>query len=106
MNDEYYQIFIDNFQGKEKYDIFNILSEKTEVLANKFLVDSSFIENKIYQILNYLKPKIYNENDKFNERYFNDVIAENIIKNNKILNELISKNLEKQALIIAALKNQ
>ena len=95
MNDEYYQIFIDNLQGKEKYNIFNILSEKTEFLAKKYIIESNFIDNKIYIILNYLQINIRNSKKEFNEKNCNAIIAENIIGNEKLKN-LIFKSLEIQ----------
>ena len=95
INDEYYQIFIDNFQGKEKYDIFSVLSEKTDILAKKYLLESDFIANKIYMVLYYLQIEIYNENENFNLNNCRAIIAENII-NNKTLKQLFLNNLEKQ----------
>ena len=104
INNEYNQIFIDNLQGKEKYDIFGILSTKTNTLAKTFLLDSNFIDNKIYIILNYLQIKILNENKEFNEHNCNAIIAENIIKNND-LKEFILHNLEKQGAKIKEIIN-
>ena len=95
LNDDYYQIFIDNLQGKEKYDIFNILSTKTNTLAKNFLLESKFVDNKIYTILNYLQIEILNKKKEFNEKNCNAIIAENII-NNKNLKDFLLHNLEKQ----------
>ena len=95
INDEYYQIFIDNLQGKEKYNIFNIISEETDFLANKYIVDSNFIENKIYTILNYLNINIVGGKKEFNEKNCSAVIAENIINNEKLRNFILN-SLENQ----------
>ena len=95
LDEDYYQIFIDNLKGKERYNIFDILSEKTEYLAKRFLIDSHFIENKIYAILNYLDININNECDEFNLKNCNNIIAEEII-NHEELKNLILNSLIKQ----------
>ena len=105
MNDDYYQIFIDNFNGKEKYDIFSLLSEKNEILSEKYLKDSNFIDNKIYLILYKINMKIINERDEFNLRNCYNVIAENVIEN-KYLKDLILINLKKQGSKIKEIVNE
>jgi len=105
INDNYYQIFIDNFNGKEKYDIFNILSEKKEILSKKYLKDSNFIDNKIYMILFNLNLKIINECTEFNLRNCYNIIVENIIRN-ICLKDLILNNLEKQGNNIKEIINE
>ena len=104
MNDEYYHIFIDNLRGKEKYNIFNILSEQTDLLAKKYIMNSNFIDNKIYIILNYLQINIRNSKKEFNEQNCNSIIAENIIGNEKLKN-LILTSLENQGKKIKGIIN-
>ena len=105
INDEFYQIFIDNLQGKENMDLFKVISQQTEQLTNEFLRESNFIENKIYAILNYIKYNILFETKEINNQNYIDVIAKKLIGNNKI-KELIKKNIEKQSKNISGLINE
>ena len=74
-------------------DIFKIISMKMEVLTKRFLVDTNFIEEKIYTILNYIKYEIIYETKELNMKNCTSLIAENIIGNER-LKELIIKNME------------
>jgi len=48
IDDNFFQIFIDNLQGKENVDILQIMQKKNEELAKEYLENSNFIEKKIY----------------------------------------------------------
>ena len=95
INDDFYQIFIDNLQGKENSDVFKILQKKNEELAKEYIENSNFIDNKIFTVLNYMKYTFYYETKSLNYKNYTSVIAEKIIKNNTI-KELIKKNLKVQ----------
>ena len=86
-------------------DIFKIISMKMEVLTKRFLVDTNFIEEKIYTILNYIKYEIIYETKELNMKNCTSLIAENIIGNER-LKELIIKNMEKQVQSIKGLINE
>ena len=45
INSKYDQIFIDNLQGKENSNVFNIMQKKNEELAKEYIDNSTFIEN-------------------------------------------------------------
>ncbi len=95
INDDYYQIFIDNIQGREDSDVFKILQKNNENLAKEYIEKSNFIENKIFTVLNYMKYKILYETKSLNLRNYTTEIAEKIIKNDKI-KELIQSNIKEQ----------
>ena len=94
IDDEYYQIFIDNLQGRENLDIFKILQKKEE-LAKEYIDNNDFIDNKIFTVLNYLKYKIIFETKTLNKKNYTSEMTEKII-NNKTIKELIIKNLRLQ----------
>ena len=94
LNNDYYQIFIDNLQGEKEIDIINLIANQ-EKLGNKFINNNNFIENNIYTILNYIRYNILNETDELNMKNCTLVIAENII-NNKTIKQYLLKNIEKQ----------
>ncbi len=95
LNDEYYQIFIDNLQGKEKVDLFKVVSKHSEKLSHDFLKDLNMIDNKIYFILNYMKYNVLFETKKINNINYINEIANRIIDNKK-LKDLLNKNILKQ----------
>ena len=95
INDDFYQIFIDNLQGKENSDVFKIMEKKNEELAKEYIDNSNFIENKIFQVLSYLKYTIYFETKELNLNNFTTALAEKII-NNEPLKQLLKKNLKAQ----------
>ena len=95
INDEYYQIFIDNLQGKTNSDVFKIMQMKNEQLATEYIENYNFIENKIFNILNYMRYTIYFQTGDLNYKNYTTRIAEELIKNNKI-KELIKKNIKAQ----------
>ena len=94
INDDFYQIFIDNLQGKQNLDIFKIASNQ-EIILKEFMKETNLLDNNIYTILNYIKINILNENKDLNMKNFIPAIAEKII-NNEIIKKLIIQNLEKQ----------
>ena len=98
MNEDYYQIFIDNLQGKENSDVLKIMEKKNE-LAKVYIDNSNFLENKIFTILNYMKYTILFETKELNMKNCTNVIAEKIIKNQTVKN-LINNNLKKQGKLI------
>ena len=98
INDSYYQIYIDNLQGKEDLNILKIM-EKKEDLPKHFLENKDFIDKKIYIVLNYLKYQILFETKLLNLRNITSEIAEKII-NNKYIKELLYKNIKLQGKVI------
>ena len=95
INSDYNQIFIDNLQGKENSDVLKIMQKKNEELAKEYIDNSTFIENKIFYVLSYMKYKILFETKDLNLNNFTTTIAEKII-NNETIKELIKKNLKAQ----------
>ena len=105
IDDEYYQIFIDNLQGKENLNVLQLLQKKNEdKLAQEYIEKSNFIENKIFTTLNYMKYTILFQTKELNIRNYTTEIAEKIIKNKKI-QELIMNNLKKQGKNIKGIIN-
>ena len=94
INDNYYQIFIDNLQGKQNLDIFQIVLNQ-KILEKKFLKETNFIDNNLYTILNYIKYNILYESNDLNMKNCIQIISDKII-NNKNIKELIFQNIEKQ----------
>jgi hypothetical protein len=105
INEDYYQLFIDNLHGKENLDIFTIVSSKSEQLSKLFINETNFIENKIYMILSYMKITLNNETDDFNKRNCTLKLREIILKNKKVL-DLIINNLELQSKSIYGIINE
>ena len=95
INQDYNQIFIDNLQGKENSDVFKIMQKKNEELAREYIDNSTFIENKIFFVLNYMKYTILYETKEININNFTTAIAERII-NNEEIKKLIKINLKAQ----------
>ena len=95
INDDFYQIFIDNLQGRENSDVFKIMQKKNEELAKEYIDNSNFIENKIFSSLNCMKYTILYETKTLNIKNYTTEIAEKIIKNETI-KQLINKNLKAQ----------
>ena len=95
INEEFYQIFIDNLQGK-KNSILELINNKDETtLAKEYIDNSEFLENKLFKIINYLKYNIFFETKKLNKKNVNLFLTENILTNKKI-KQLILNNLQKQ----------
>ena len=105
INDDYYQIFIDNLQGKEKLDIFKMITNQMETLGKEFLNETKFLDNKIYTILNYIKFKIVYEAQDFNNKNCTNIIAEKILRN-KTIKQYIIENIEKQGQSIIGIINE
>ena len=95
MNDEYYQVFIDNLKGKPNSDIFNVMQMRSNQLVSQYLENNNFIENRIFNILNYMNYTIYYETNDINSKNYTIRIAEELIRNNRI-KELIKKNINAQ----------
>jgi len=95
INSDYCQIFIDNLQGKENSDVFKIMQKKNEELAKEYIDNSNFIENKIFNVLSYIKYQIIFETKEINMNNFTSILAEKIINNEKLKN-LMKKNLKVQ----------
>ena len=66
INNEYYQIFIDNLQGNEGMDLFKVISQQTEQLTQQYLKESNLIDNKIYEVLNYISFDVQFETKEIN----------------------------------------
>ena len=105
IDDEYYQIFIDNLQGKENMNVLQLMQKKNEdILAQEYIDNSNFIENKIFTTLNYMKYTILFQTKELNIKNYTTQIAEKIIKNQKIKG-LIMNNLKKQGKNIKGIIN-
>ena len=105
INDDYYQIFIDNLVGKESSDVLKLIQKKNEELGKEYIDNSNFIENKIFTILNYMKYTILFETKDLNMKNYTTVIAEKII-NNEYIKNLIKNNLKKQGKSITGIINE
>ena len=105
INDEYYQIFIDNLQGKENSDVSLLMQKNNEEeLVKTYIDNSNFIENKIFTILNYMKYTLLFETKSLNQKNYTTEIAERII-NSEIIKPLIKENLKKQGKSIKGIVN-
>ena len=97
INEEYYHIFIDNLEGKENSDILKLMQKNNEEeLAKEYISNSNFIENKIFNVLNYMKYTIFFETKELNIKNYTNKIAERII-NSDIVKLLIKNNIKSQA---------
>ena len=106
IDDEYYQIFIDNLQGRENLNILNLIQKNKEhLLAQEYIDNSHFVENKIFTILNYIRYTILFETKDLNIKNFTTKIAESIINNQKV-KSLIMNNLKKQGEKIDGIINE
>ena len=94
INDDYYQIFIDNLKGEKDLDIFKIMQKK-EDLSKEYLKNKDFIEKKIFVVLNYLRYNILYQTRELNLRNITTEVAEKIIKN-KYIKELLINNIKLQ----------
>jgi len=97
-NDEYYQIFIDNLNGKKDKDFCEMISNEANDLTLNFnkYTNEEFVDNNIYNILNYLNYKISYQTEDLNFGNIISKIKDKIINNRK-LKKLILKNLKEQA---------
>ena len=95
INEEFYQIFIDNLQG-QKNSILELINNKDEsALAKEYIDGSEFLEKKLFKISNYLKFNLFFETEKLNNKNVNIFLTEKILINKKI-KELFLNNLQKQ----------
>ena len=95
INDEYYQIFIDNLQGKENSDILTIIQKKEDILAKEYLNSLNFIDNKLFIVLNYIDFKLLYESKDLNSKNYRLELTKKIIENDYV-KQLLNMNLEKQ----------
>ena len=93
LNDEYEQVFIDNLQGKENIDILDLIQKKDSELIDEYIYNYHFIDNKIFNVLNYFNCQILYETDDLNSRNYITQLSEKI-KNNKIIKEYLIINLK------------
>ena len=107
INDEYYQIFIDNLNGDHNLDFCKLISNKSDSLTQDFIkaINGQFVDKKIYTILNYLKFEILYQTKDFNSENCISIISKKIIENKK-LKELILKSIEKQGKSIKGIINE
>ena len=96
-NDEYYQIFIDNLNGKKNWDFYEMISKKADNLTQRFkkYINKEFIDNNIYKILSYFKYNILYPTEDLNSENFSSKIKDKIINNRK-LKKIILNNLKEQ----------
>ena len=95
INEDYYQIFIDNLKGKENSNVIELMKKDNKELAEDYINKSNFVDNKIFTTLNYINYTILFETKSFNKKNITKNIAEQIIKN-KNIKQLILNNLKKQ----------
>ena len=96
INDDYYQIFIDNLQGKELYDITSMHDDKKKVLLNDFINKTYFIDYNIYSVLNYIKFTILYETEEINNKTIISLLSTKILKNED-LKKMLIKNIQSQS---------
>ena len=94
-DDNFYQIFIDNLQGKENLNILKVMQKKNQDLAKEYIESSDFIEKKIFTILNYLKYTVLYETKDLNMRNFTSEFTEKII-DSKFIKQLLTNNIKLQ----------
>ena len=95
INDEYYQIFIENLQEKESSNILTIIQKKEDILVKEYLDSCIFVDNKIFNVLNYMNYTILFETKDLNNKNYISELTKKIIEN-KYIKELIKSNLKKQ----------
>ena len=96
INDDYYQIFIDNLQGKEIYDITKIEANKAQAILKEFISKTNFIENNLFTVLSYIKFNILYETEEFNNKNCIAVLSSKILENEE-LKKMLIKNIEYQS---------
>ena len=102
INEDYYQIFIDNLQG-HKNSILEIINNKDETaMAKEYINSSEFLDKKLFIVLNYFKYNIPFETENLNMKNLTIKLAEKIL-NNKKLKDLFLNNLQKQGKAIQGL---
>ena len=95
IDDEYYQIFIDNLKGKDENNILNLIKKNNNELAKEYIYNFNFIENEIFNVLNYLNCQVLYETNDFNAKNYISKLSEKIINNNMI-KDFILNNLKEQ----------
>ena len=88
---DYYQIFIDNLNGEEKYSIKEFLKAQTDkIFFDKFLNLNEYLVNKIYLAINYFKYNIlFSINNLNKDNYIVELIK--YIKKEEKIRNLIKK---------------
>ena len=89
-NDDYYQIFIDNLNGKEKHNIFNILQKGNDFVAEQYIYKKDFIKNNLFLIINYLNYNIIFENEEVNSNNYTSKVYKLITENEFLQEQLIN----------------
>ena len=95
INDDYGQIFIDNLHGKENLDILKVISDQSKI-GNLFIKETKFLDNKIYNILSYIKFDLLYETKEFNKKNITLQLTERIMENENV-KQLIIKSLGNQS---------
>ena len=96
INDNYYQIFIDNLQGKEIYDITQMQSDKKKAILKDFMDKTYFLDNNLFTVLNYIKFNILYETTEINNKNIISVLSTKILSNKELKKALI-KNIQSQS---------
>ena len=91
----YDQIFIDDLNGNDNTSILNLLEKIDTESIKKYLIESCFIEKKIFIVFNYMNYKIHYEIKDLNNNNYPNKISEKIINDMKI-KELIYNNIKIQ----------
>ena len=96
INDDYYQIFIDNLQGKELYDITQMKKDKKEAILKDFIEKTYFLDNNLFTVLNYIKFNILNETEEINNKNIISILSKKIFENLE-LKKLLKQNIQIQS---------
>ena len=96
INDDYHQIFIDNLQGKELYDITLLQTDKKKKILDEFINKTYFIDNNLFTVLNFIKFNILYETDEINNKNILSLLSTEILSNTE-LKDLLIKNIKSQS---------
>ena len=96
INDDYYQVFIDNLEGKELYDITNMHSDKKKAILNDFIKKTYFLDNNLFEVLNSIKFNILNETEEINNKNIISLLSVKILEN-KDLKKILIENIQSQS---------
>ena len=96
INDDYYQIFIDNLQGKELYDITQMQTEKKNKMLKDFIEKTYFFDYNLFTVLNYINFNILYETEEINNKNIISLLSKKILNNNELKN-LLLKNIQNQS---------
>ena len=103
LSSDFYQIFIDDLNGTEKYEINDILNLNTKELLMKWIDYNKLIDRNIFQTLSYFEYDIPYQFKKIHKNNYAEEIAKMIIDNKNLkskINEVIITQMAKDENII------